>query len=142
MYASDLSEAQWCFLEPLLLESSGRRSSAGRRRKYSLRSIVDGVLYVLRTGCQWRQLPTNFPPWQTVYQQFRLWRLSGAWERVCKTLRERQRKSHGRNSTPSVAIVDSQSVKTVQKGGSAVTMRARRSRAASGTLPSTRRATC
>jgi transposase len=100
------------------------------------------MLYVVRTGCQWRQMPINFPPWHSVYQQFRAWRDGGLWEDVTKALREQGRKTQGRNATPSVAIVDSQSAKTALKGGSAVTTRARRSRVASGTSRSTRKAIC
>ena len=85
-------------------------------------------------GCQWRLLPADFPPWLSVHQQFRAWRDSGVWERVTKTLREQGRQSRGRNGTPSVAIIDSQSVKTVLKGGGAVMTRAKRSRGASDTL--------
>jgi transposase len=133
MYPSDLTAAQWLQLEPLLKGVRGDRPGGGRPRKYELRRIVDAMLYVVKTGCQWRQMPVNFPPWQSVYQQFRTWRDSGVWERIGKTLREQGRKAKGRNATPSVAIIDSQSAKTALKGGDAVTTRARRSRAASAT---------
>ena len=133
MYPSDLTEAQWLQLEPLLTVVRGDRHGGGRPRKYELRRVVDAMLYVVKTGCQWRQMPVNFPPWQSVYQQFRLWRDSGVWERVGKTLREQGRKAKGRNATPSVAIIDSQTAKTALKGGGAGTTRARRSRAASAT---------
>jgi transposase len=134
MYPSDLTESQWLRLEPLLKELRGERHGGGRPRKYPLRRIVDGMLYVVKTGCQWRQMPANFPPWQSVYQQFRSWRDGGVWERVTKALREQGRKGQGRNATPSVAIIDSQSARTALKGGSADTTRARKSRGASGTL--------
>jgi transposase len=133
MYPSDLTDAQWGKLEPLLKPPRGNRHAGGRPRKYELRRIVDALLYVVKTGCQWRQLPTDFPPWLSVHQQFRAWRDDGAWERVTKTLREQGRKAGGRNATPTVAIIDSQSAKTVLKGGGAATMRARKSKAASGT---------
>ena len=93
-------------------------------------------------GCQWRQLPSDFPPWKTVHEHFRMWRDSGVWERVKQALREQGRKASGRNTLPSVAIVDSQSAKTVLKGGAAVTTRARRSKGASGISQSIRKATC
>jgi transposase len=99
------------------------------------------LFYVVKTGCQWRQLPVDFPPWQTVYQQFRTWRMRGTWERVNQGLREQGRQARGRKALPSVAIVDSQSAKTALKGGGAVTMRARRSKGASGTSRSIRKAT-
>jgi transposase len=85
MYPSDLTDAQWAKLEPLLQEPVGNRHAGGRPRKYPLRRVTDAVLYVVKTGCQWRQMPVDFPPWQTVYQQFRAWRLRGTWERVGKT---------------------------------------------------------
>jgi transposase len=134
MYASDLTEAQWLQLEPLLTELRGERHGGGRPRKYPLRRIVDGMLYVVKTGCQWRQMPANFPPWQSVYQQFRIWRDGGVWERVTRALREQGRKAQGRNARPTVAIVDSQTAKTALKGGSADTTLAKRPRGASGTL--------
>lgn len=134
MYGSDLSDAQWSKLEPLLKRSRVGRHAGGRPRKYELRRVVDGLLYVVKTGCQWRQLPVNFPPWPSVHQQFRAWRDDGTWERVCTALREQSRQAAGRKPAPTVAIVDSQSAKTALKGGSAATTRARRSRAASGIL--------
>jgi transposase len=97
---------------------------------------------VVKTGCQWRQLPANFPPWLSVHQQFRAWRDDGTWERVAWALREQGRRSSERNATPTVAIIDSQSAKTTGKGGRAATTQARRSRAASGISPSTRREIC
>jgi transposase len=141
MYPSDLTDAQWAKLEVLLRESVERRHAGGRPRKYPLRRVTDAVLYVVKTGCQWRQLPINFPPWQTVYQQFRSWRLQGRWERVTQSLREQGRKTGGRSATPTVAIIDSQSAKTTGKGGRAATTQAKRSRAASATSPSIRKAT-
>jgi hypothetical protein len=80
--------------------------------------------------CQGGQLPGNFPPWKTVHEQFRIWRDNGVWERVGKMLRDQGRKAKGRNATPTVAILDSQSAKTALKGGSAATTPARKSKAA------------
>jgi transposase len=133
MYPSDLTDAQWLHLEPLLKAPRGHRHAGGRPRKNELRRVVEAMLYVVKTGCQWRQMPANFPPWQTVYQQFRTWRDCGVWERVNKALREQGRNAQGRKATPTVAIVDSQSAKTALKGGSGDTMQARKSRAASAT---------
>jgi transposase len=133
MYPSDLTDKQWAELEPLLKPPRGQRHAGGRPRKYELRRVVDALLYVVKTGCQWRQLPSNFPPWLSVHQQFRAWRDDGTWERVTRALREQGRKAKGRNATPSVAIIDSQSAKTALKGGSADMTRARRSRAANAT---------
>lgn len=142
MYPSDLTDVQWSRLEPLLKPSGGNRHAGGRPRKYELRRVVDALLYVVKTGCQWRQLPANFPPWKTVHEQFRVWRDDGTWERAGRVLREQGRRSNGRNAAPTVAILDSQSVKTTGKGGRVVTTRARRSRAASATSPSTHKETC
>src|SRR5277367_2560003 len=133
MYPSDLTEVQWTKLEPLRKEPRGERHAGGRPRKHELRRIVDALLYVVKTGCQWRQLPADFPPWKSVHEQFRAWRTSGVWERVGQALREQGRKAQGRNAMPRVAIIDSQSAKTALKGGGAVMTRARRSRGASGT---------
>jgi transposase len=133
MYPSDLKDVQWAQLEPLLKPPRGQRHAGGRPRKYELRRVVDALLYVVKTGCQWRQMPANFPPWQSVHQQFRAWRDDGTWERIGKTLREQGRKAQGRNATPSVAIIDSQSAKTALKGGGGVTTQAKKSRAASVT---------
>jgi len=142
MYPSDLTDAQWTRLEPLLHQEPGRRQAGGRPRKYALRRVVDALLYVVKTGCQWRQLPSNFPPWKSVHEQFRVWRDNGTWAGVVKTLREQGRKAQGRSALPSVAIVDSQSAKTALKGGGGATTRAKRSRGANGTSRSTRKATC
>jgi transposase len=133
MYPSDLRDVQWLKLAPLLQPAGGKRHAGGRPRKYQLRRVVDAMLYVVKTGCQWRQLPTDFPPWKSVHEQFRAWRASGVWERAGNALREQGRRAQGRNATPSVAIVDSQSAKTALKGGGAVMTRARKSRGESGT---------
>ncbi len=142
MYPSDLNDTQWARLEPLLRQHRGSRHAGGRPRKHELRRVVDALLYVVKTGCQWRQLPANFPPWKAVHEQFRRWRDAGLWERVGQALREEGRRTAGRNATPTVAIIDSQSAKSAGKGGRVATTQARKSKAASGTSPSTRKAIC
>jgi transposase len=132
MYPSDLTDVQWAKLEPLLLEARVGLHAGGRPRKHDLRRVTDALLYVVKTGCQWRHLPDNFAPWKTVHEQFRIWRDNGVWERVGKMLREQGRKAKGRNATPTVAILDSQSAKTALKGGSAATTPERKSKAANG----------
>jgi len=112
-YPSDLTEAQWAYLEPLLPAVR----PGGRPRAHPLREIVDAMRYVLRTGCQWRALPHEYPPWQTVYHYFRAWRLDGTWVRLNDELREEVRARAGRHRQPSAAILDSQSVRTTEKGG-------------------------
>ena len=127
-YASDLGDEEWVILEPLL-----EPKQKGRPRKHSLRAICNALRYVQRTGCQWRMLPSDFPPWLVVYMTFWRWRNCGLGERMMHELRQRVRVKAGRNPAPSVAIIDSQSVKTVQKGGSGAMTAARKPRGASAT---------
>ena len=112
-YQSDLSDAEWSCLESHLPAPKAN----GRPRIYPLREILDAIFYVVRSGCAWRLLPHDFPPWKTVYHYFRFWRLDGTWERMHSALRQRVRVRLKRNPQPSAAIVDSQSVKTTGVGG-------------------------
>jgi putative transposase len=117
-YPSDVEDSEWACLEPLV--PAVKRG--GRPARWSRREIVNGILYVVRTGCQWRALPHDLPPWQTVYYYFRQWRNAGIWEAIHTALREQVRGQAGREPTPSAGILDSQSVKTSQKGGRVATM--------------------
>ena len=110
-YPSDLSDREWQLLESLLPPPR----PGGRPLKYPRREVVNAIRYVLRTGCAWRMLPHDLPLWQTAYHYFRDWRRDGTWERVHAVLRERVRVAEGRDSSPSAAIIDSQSVKTTDK---------------------------
>jgi transposase len=112
-YASDTRAGEWAQIAPLL---PGRRR-LGRPRERDLRTIVDAILYLLWTGCQWRALPREFPPRATVQGYFYRWRDDGTWRRISAALVARARQRLGRNLSPSAAIIDSQSVPTTESGG-------------------------
>lgn len=133
MYPTDLKKSQWELLSPYLVKPLPEKARRGRPAKQDFRREVDAILYVVKTGCQWRMLPNEFPPWQSVYGYFRRWRTDGSWDRVMHALRERARCQAGRDMEPTVAIVDSRSAKTASKGGSAGLTRARRSKGVSST---------
>lgn len=114
-YPTDLSDKEWEKLENHFLPV--RSGLPGRPRKHSIREILNGIFYLLSSGCAWRLLPHDFPPWQTVYHYFRIWRKEGNLEKIHKSLREEVRKEAGRNPEPSAGIIDSQSVKTTAISG-------------------------
>ena len=116
-YSTDLTDDQWQSLQDALPKAKDGRT--GRTRKYPLREVVNAMFYQLRTGCPWRDLPHDLPPWDTAYDLFRRWRDNGTIECLHDTLREEARKQQGRDPTPSAAVLDSQSVKTGEKGGRA-----------------------
>jgi putative transposase len=112
-YTSDLTDEEWRLLEPFIpLAKTG-----GRPRSTDVREVLNAIFYILRGGCAWRLLPHDFPCWQTVYHYFRSWRQSGLWEQIHTTLREQVRVQAGREAEPSASIIDSQSVKTTERGG-------------------------
>lgn len=112
-YLTDLTDEQWKLLKPMLPKPARR----GRKRKVELRQVMNAIFYLLHTGCQWRNLPREFPAWQTVYGYFRKFHDQGLWEQINRTLRHRVRQRQGRKRQPSAAIIDSQSVKTTEQGG-------------------------
>ena len=139
-YPSDLTDAEWALIAPLIPPAK----HGGRRRTVDLREIVNAILYVLSTGCQWRALPKDLPPRSTVYDYLALWRWDGTFDRIHHELYVRCREQAGREASPTAGIIDSQSVKSAEKGGPRSTRRAttpvRRSRARSGTSSSIRKA--
>ena len=113
-YPSDLTDAQWKVLEPLIPAVK----SGGRNAIYTRREIVNALLFITRTGCAWRYIPHDLPPWSLVYNYFWHWRDAGIWEKINDQLRGDLREKLGRNREPSAAVADSQTVKTTEKGGS------------------------
>ncbi len=112
-YASDMTDAEWA----LIARRFPPRRRLGRPRTSDLRRVVDAILYVLATGCQWRALPSDFPPRSTVQGYFYAWRDTGGWQRIVTALVRRARRALGRKSTPTAAIIDSQSAPTTESGG-------------------------
>jgi transposase len=116
-YPSDRRDTEWAILELLVPAAK----PGGRPARHSRREIVNAILYMVRGGNRWRAMPHDLPPWQTAFYYFRIWRNDGTWERIHTALRERTRRHLGRAAAPSAAILDSQSVKTGQRGAHAAT---------------------
>jgi transposase len=141
-HPSDLTDAEWGLVAPFI--PPARRG--GRKRTVDVREVLNGIFYVLATGCQWRALPKDLPPKSTVHDYLTLWAWDGTLRRLHHALFVQAREQMGREASPTVAIIDSQSVKSAEKGARVSTrralMRARGSRARSGTSRSTRWASC
>src|SRR6266481_5218315 len=112
-YPTDLTDEQWQLIVPLLPDAK----PGGRPRKADLREVLNALFYLVRSGCQWRMIPHEFPPWKTCYNYYRAWIDSGTWDEIVVVLRTDVRKQAGRNEQPRVAAIDSQSVKTTEQGG-------------------------
>ncbi len=132
-YSTDLSDKEWELIKHLVPEAK----PGGRPEKYPKREILNGIFYIVRGGCAWRLMPHDLPPWQIVYQYFWRWRRDNTWQRMHDLLRGDLRVAAGKGRQPSAGIIDSQSVKTTEKGGSAALMSTNKSKAASGISSST-----
>jgi transposase len=136
-YPSDLTDDEWGLVEPLI--PPGKRG--GDKRTVIMREVVNGLMYILSTGCQWRAIPKDLPPRSTLYDYFDLWSWDGTLDRIHHELYVKCREAVAREASPTAAVIDSQSVKSAEKGGRRsilrVTTRERRSRARSGTFSST-----
>ena len=139
-YPSDVTDAEWSLVAPLI--PPARRG--GNRRHVDEREVVNGLMYILSTGCQWRAIPRDLPARSTLYDYFDLWTYDGTLQRLHETLYATCREQAGKEASPTVAIIDSQSVKSAEKGGPAsirmAMTRAKRSRARSGIFSSMRKA--
>ena len=113
LYDTDLSDTAWALIAPMLPAAR----PGGRPRKINIRAVLNAIFYLLRTGCQWRLLPREFPAWSTVYHYFRDWKNAGVWACLQRSMYEKARSQAGRAACPSVVIMDSQSVKTAERGG-------------------------
>ena len=129
-YASDVTDAEWALIEPHMPAAK----PLGRPRETELRAVFDAILYIARTGCQWRMLPNDFPPFTTVQGYFYDWRDNGLFENINFELLVQAREAAGREPSPSAGIIDSQSVQTTRAVGRRGMMRPRRSKAVSVTL--------
>ena len=139
-YPSDLTDDEWALVAPLIPPAK----RGGDKRTVDLRAVVDGLMFVLSTGCQWRAIPKDLPPRSTVYGYFDLWSWDGTLDRIHHVLYVKCREAVAREASPTACIIDSQSVKSAEKGGPKLIlramMRAKRSRARNGIFSSTRKA--
>jgi len=131
-YPSDLTDDEWSYIAPIIPPAK----QGGRRREVDVREVVNGIMYILSTGCQWRYIPKDLPPKSTIHRYFDLWNYDGTLERIHHTLYVKCREKMGREASPTACVIDSQSVKSAEKGGPTLTrtamMREKRSKAKRG----------
>jgi transposase len=139
-YPSDLTDEEWAHIEPLIPPAK----PGGNKRSVILREVVNGLMYILSTGCQWRAIPKDLPPRSTVHDYFDLWSWDSTLDRIHHALYVKCREQASREASPTATIIDSQSVKSAEKGGHTLTrtatMRGKRSRAKNGTFSSIHKA--
>ncbi len=139
-YPTDLTDAEWALIAPLIPPAR----PGGNKRTVDIRESVNGLMFILGSGCQWRAIPTDLPHWRTIYDYLDRWNHDGTLERMHHALYVKCREQAGRAPSPTAAVIDSQSVKSAEKGGprsiQRVTTLGRRSKARKGTFSSTRRA--
>jgi putative transposase len=135
-YPSDLTDKEWDLIQHLVPEAK----PGGRPEDYPKREVLNGIFYLVRSGCSWRMLPHDLPPWRIVYHYFRTWRRDGTWALMNDLLRGDGRVASGKQRQPSAGIIDSQSVKTTEKGGSTATTSTKTSTAVNATSWSIRSA--